>query len=355
MKTTGYLVAVVLVLFLHCAEKKEKISFGAIRWDYWSKAVQVKRDATGQPGSPHSNLQDLKWEKRLPFFARVLAENPRQVEILHDTQAVMDQEIEYARQSGLAFWAFLYYPSGPEMSVSRELYLNSRHKSDIAFCLILSRWNDDKTNWEDNVDYLARQVQEPSYFKVIGDRPLIFLFFWDEKRLPEKIWGSLDGAKAAVKLLRKKIKSGGQQNPYLVAMRINQEECIRYCKALELDAIATYTTFGGTDYQGLAQSNIDWWQEAKKAGIPAVLPLSCGWGGPRPSGPHDQQPTLQQFENHLKAARAWMLANPHIAESRTSLMYAWNEFDEGGFLCPTQGEQEGSRKIDVLARVVHDR
>jgi hypothetical protein len=38
-----------------------------------------------------------------------------------------------------------------------------------------------------------------------------------------------------------------------------------------------------------------------------------------------------------------MNAYPSEHESNCALIYAWNEFDEGGYLCPTLGDLSGSR------------
>ena len=71
-----------------------------------------------------------------------------------DSQEVMDREIAYWHAAGLDYWAFLHYhPRRSHVADSYNyglrLYLNSKHKADIRFCVIiypvkgtewLSRW-----------------------------------------------------------------------------------------------------------------------------------------------------------------------------------------------------------------------
>lgn len=73
---------------------------GAIRWDGWygdGGVVKAVESSLGQP----------KYHFRLPWFARVIGEG--KVSINGDSQAIMEQEIAYAAQVGLNYWAFLDY------------------------------------------------------------------------------------------------------------------------------------------------------------------------------------------------------------------------------------------------------
>ena len=51
-----------------------------------------------------ASLGQPKYHFRLPWFARVLGEG--KVSINGDSQAIMEQEIAYAAQAGLNYWAF---------------------------------------------------------------------------------------------------------------------------------------------------------------------------------------------------------------------------------------------------------
>ena len=331
---------------------------GAIRWDFWTKGNEAKREAMIKDGKEtwgqHRNLQDITWADRLPFFAMVVSENPRRVEIYEDSSAVMDQEIAFAKQSGLDYWAFLYYHDIPEMNLSLDLYRKNPRRNDIRYAMILAgtRPYTKESPWEAQIAMMVRDAGEPNYLRVLGDRPLIFIFLWGDKHHPTWLWGSVEQARAAMDLLRARFRQAGLGNPYIAAMRGDVKKCNEYREQLGLDAVSSYTNFAKTDYAGLAASNVAWWEQGAALGTPVVLPVSCGWGGPRPSGPILQQPTAEQFKQQVRTARRWIDEHPAVAPSRALLFYAWNEFDEGGFLCPTLGEKDGDRKIDWLRAVV---
>ena len=62
--------------------------------------------------------------------------------------------------------------------------------------------------------------------------------------------------------------------------------------------------------------------------------------------------TPGQFAAALESAIDWMDRHPEQATSeRILLLYAWNEFGEGGYLAPTKGDPEGAY-LQTIKRVV---
>lgn len=50
-----------------------------------------------------------------------------------------------------------------------------------------------------------------------------------------------------------------------------------------------------------------------------------------------------RFGKYLQSANTWMDNNPETTtEERLVLLYAWNEYGEGGYLAPTKGDPDGS-------------
>jgi hypothetical protein len=65
-------------------------------------------------------------------------------------------------------------------------------------------------------------------------------------------------------------------------------------------------------------------------------------------------PTLPaEIADHLRHALDWTAAFPESAEADAVLLYAWNESDEGGWLCPTLSE--GTDRLDAIRRVLSER
>lgn len=45
-------------------------------------------------------------------------------------------------------------------------------------------------------------------------------------------------------------------------------------------------------------------------------------------------PTPAELVDHIARGAAWMAANSTAGPAQTALVHAWNEFTEGGWLCP---------------------
>jgi hypothetical protein len=65
---------------------------------------------------------------------------------------------------------------------------------------------------------------------------------------------------------------------------------------------------------------------------------------------YHEQPTPQEFAQHLKNALALLKQYPQQTPANAVLIYAWNEFDEGGWLCPTLGE--GTARLDAVRKML---
>ena len=96
---------------------------GAIRWDAWhgpASEVGLTVERT---------LAPAHWHYRLPFYAKVVGENA--VEARGATQAIIDQEIDYAHGAGLDYWAFVVYPEEHALSLGLKLYLSSEKRDRV--------------------------------------------------------------------------------------------------------------------------------------------------------------------------------------------------------------------------------
>lgn len=323
----------------------ERITIGAIRWDAWF-------DDKVNPYE--KNLADKKWHGRLPFFAKAISDT--EVEVHGDNQETVDREIAFAKAGGIDYFAFIYYWKGARgdgfehdnVNRARRLYLESMHKRDINFWLIVyPRQNEDEIReWLD-------MMQEPNYQKGADGRPLLYMMFWDNSESPERIFGSMDTAQQHIDSLRRRIMATGQKNPYIVAMTQSPAAWAAAVAGAGIDAIGACTSFGGADYAGMFVAHRKYWDAMKATGKKVVPNLTAGWGGPRDNMGDKLQPTPAQLADHVRTACAWVDANPDVAEAKTMLFYAWNEIDEGGWLVPDKGQ--GTAKLDAIRDVVRER
>ena len=87
---------------------------GAIRWDaYFSQPGEAVFDDPNAGIVTRTTTFDMspkEWHYRVPFFGAEL--NDTAIIANGNSAAVMAQELEYAAQSGINFWAFCNYPIG---------------------------------------------------------------------------------------------------------------------------------------------------------------------------------------------------------------------------------------------------
>jgi hypothetical protein len=333
---------------------------GAIRWDGWfgdlsSVGLMVEK-----------TLGPKHWHERLPFFAQV--DSDTSVRVRGNTQSVVDQEIAFAAAAGLDYWAFVIYPPDDPLSAGLRLYLSSAHKSKINFCLnIQGGWLGGEAQWPELVKLYIRYFQEPGYQKVLGDRPLVYLFT-PADMLGAGKFGSEAFAQQAFDRLREASRAAGAGNPYLVIQDWSPATAHAYCQVLGGDAVSAYASDAhgqAAPFADLARHTEAWWNEFAATGSPVVPLATAGWD-PRPrietptpwfdyGSPayYHAAPTPQELAQHVQAALDWLQAHPETAEANAVLIYAWNEFDEGGWLAPTLSED--TARLDALRDVLSKR
>lgn len=339
-----------------------KIIVGAIRWDAWhGDASSVGLAVEKSLGPPH-------WHCRLPFFGAEVS--PTEVRARGATQEVMDQEIAYAHAAGLDYWAFVTYPPDSAMSRGLSLYLSSKDKARINFCLNLQGgWvGAGAKAWPKEVERYVSYFREPTYQKVSGGRPLVYLFM-PEQMIGDRRFRSWADAKAAFDELRKAALAAGLPTPYIVAQGWSPAEARKHIELLGLDAAGQYASSGGgkrAPYAQLAAYTQKLWDGYAGAGLNVVPLVTAGWDRrPRvenpvpwekPGGSLDEYyetPAPQELAAHLHATLDWSAAHPQAAEAQAVLIYAWNEFDEGGWIAPTKSE--GTKRLDAIGEVLRQR
>lgn len=336
-----WMITIMCVFFTCCSgrslgEETQRSIVGAIRWDAWHGDAGVrggsevfKTDkATLTPGlAVERSLGPKHWHYRLPFYSKVISDD--KVEIRANSQDVMDQEIAYAADAGLDYWAFLtYHPESP-MTLGLNLYLSSKDKVKIKFCVILHHIRQNALKEE--INRIAGYFKDPQYQKVLNGRPLVYAF---QCAAGKEFYDGLIAAAAA----------NGLPRPYFVTMGNTSGD-------VAFDATSSYLGKEGG------------WQS--QAGLKLIPDVGTGWdrrprvenpvpwegGTPKPVA----DPSSKEVSPEINAARVaaaidWNRKNPVAGEANAVIIYAWNEFDEGGWLCPTLSE--GTARLDAIRRVL---
>lgn len=314
------------------AEKPARPIVGAIRWDAWTGG-----NVTGEV---EKTLGPAKYQFRLPWFAEVLDED--RVRIDGGRQEVMDQEIGYAAGAGLDYWAFLIYPKDSPMSVALELYLKSARRKDVKFCAILhGSLMVAEEKWPAERARLIGLMGEPEYQKVLGSRPLVFMFhdsFLDSKH-SKRLDDLISAAKAA------------GLNLYLVYMGWNPKGDWKNVAPRGFEAVSAYAIAGAGKFADVARQAEGNWKSALDGAVPCVPLVTTGWDKrPRMDHPvsweltHDyhktktftETATPAEIGTHLSRTLVWVREHAETCPAQTVIIYAWNENDEGGWLTPTR-------------------
>ncbi len=321
---------------------------GAIRWGGWFSGSEWAE-----------NLDDPQWQSRLPFYASVDT-HASDVEILGDRQDVMLREIEYARRAGLSFWAFCYYDERStefdKYNYGLKRYLAAPQDAPPGFALILQGSHvGDPSTWSEFADQLISHFEDPRYTRVGQDRPLVFIYdiasFITTFPSPEE-------ARSALGLLESRTVEHGIGAPFFVAQNATAD-----APELGFDAFSAYTAHGfegqrELPFASLAQANQSFWEREHTLGRAVVPLLNLGWDPrPRMDDPLWQSsyggkqswyapPTADEITQHVRRGIDWVNTYATREEERVMLLYAWNEFDEGGVVIPTLSE--GTARIEAI-------
>jgi hypothetical protein len=209
-------------------------------------------------------------------------------------------------------------------------------------------------------------MEEPSYQKVLGNRPLLYMAFFGDARAA----ASMARSRPLMDEFRAAARRAGVGDPYIVVMGFVPAQSKRIADALGGDAISAYATSADgrtAPYAALTQHAEKFWEQCRATGAKVVPIVMAGWDRrPRIEHPvpwetyqkpgvgmdhYYQTATPKELRTHVESALRWVKRNPSVADSQAIIIYAWNENDEGGWLVPTLSE--GTARLDALRGVLH--
>jgi hypothetical protein len=326
---------------------------GAIRWDDWVTTENY-------PYSTWSRfLEPEQWHYRHPFFAQL---EIGKLVLRCDNQESTDQEIAYAKQAGLDYFAYGYYFPGQWTGADRYnyclyQYLASTHKSDVNFCMRLAGSSvGAATDWPTITSTLVNLFKEPTYQTVAGGRPLVYMF---DATPFSTLMGSDANAKTALTALRTAATDAGCGSPYIVCMVWGATEGSNLINNCGYNAMSAYTAISSGSnqeypYSTLTAANVTFWNACKAKNKKVIPIVNIGWDD-RPHDYHNSpwytEPTMTEWKNHLQAAINWVNTYPSTAEPNAIIIYAWNELTEGGWMVPTRGA--GTTRIEATTQVLN--
>ena len=318
---------------------------GAIRWDPWYSTA-----GTSERMAVEATLGPATFQSRAPDFAA--STSGKSISINGGTQAQIDREIGLASQAGLDYWAYCFYALDSPMMNAWKLHQASVIRDRMKWCLLIPSFALFEREIGSSIDRYVDYMMQPNYQCVLGSRPLLFIL--DDTT-------SAAGLQAGIDALRHACAISKSRNPYIAIMSWSPLHTRQEVLAAGADAISAYSIQSPkapATYSDLDRAVRAEWAEMEETGI-ASIPLAVTGKDRRPRvktpvpwEASRQQPmvgydryfvagTPAQIGRHIRAAVDWVEAHPEACPARCSIIYSWDECDEGGStLLPTRGQGE---------------
>ena len=285
-----------------------------------------------------------KWRDRTPYYAETVGKD--RIEYRLRSVAEYEREMRYAIDAGIDYFAYCWYDRKPQPPISKNKYAQAgdghlqelvrarlnhvqsplREKLHLCAILVTSHGYSDE-----ELVALATEMKNPWYEKAEG-RPLVYMF----------ASASLAGR------LREICRKEGAPDPYVVAM-ICEPPAACASSIAGADAVSCYAcTEPAGDVGNYVNMSVMWNAIRATAGLPVVPHFATGWD-PRPrmetrvpwacypDKPWAPKLSAADWLDEAVKLRRWIERNPKACPTGHVMAFAWNEFEEGGWICPTLG------------------
>lgn len=338
---TGIVTAMILLEGMAAAAD---YTVGAYYFPGWHSQSDYWRDLQGLPGS---RSPGRPWPELEPLQGFGYAE---------ESVAVMEKQVDWAAGYGLDYFAFDWYWEGssPSLTHAIDAYQKAPNRTKLGYCLLWANHSAVPSSQEQftaMVDYwLGNYFKDPQYLRIDG-KPVVIVFSPQRLRDNARGFGSETGT--LFRLAREKAAKAGLPGIYFIGHTPANSYWVKgYLPDQGYDALTAYNYhaagFGGefrgderaaVNYQELLEGYRSQWSWIlANAKLPYVVPMTSGWDK-RPWGsktPHDNcRSTPDSFRQMLEAGKATMDRHPEQTR-RMGIIYAWNEFGEGGYIEPTK-------------------
>lgn len=334
------------------AQVPNDIAIGALRWDSWHDGAREIRV-----------LEQPEWAFRAPFYAR--HDEHGKLRLDGDKEHVLHAEVAYARAIGIDYFIFGFYPDtgswGREASKFLKLdralqsYLRLPDRMGVKFALSLNQLFP-TTDVEDISASLASFVAHPDYMRTPSGTVPVFVFAQGADALDlAKYFGSQDKARQAFQDMRRITRERTGREITLIILStqlaLAKEAAARY----GIDMVSAYTAAApGKDaveipFNACMRHAETMWDEARRNAIPYAPNITLGWDN-RPRTPVGVDETIKgqgpwcasaspkELQEYFRNAEASLARQSPPPPLKSIVVYAWNEFSEGGWMAPNQGE-----------------
>lgn len=305
------------------------------------------------------------WSARIPLLGE------------YNEQKTMDLEIAAAAKHGVHFFQILWYPAGGQTpqdwatdplnaGLRQFLASNNRHRMKFTLEYVNHPPFDlaKDEQWESACRVWVAAMKDPSYLRV-DNRP-VFKIHGLHHFLNQNS-GNAPRVAARLGVFCDIARHAGLPNPLISAGVMASGAKGIGAAAEPYDFLTTYMDIPSLPkveklypYSDLlAMAEQAWASYAKESPKPYVPYLPAGWD-PRPwqdPRPSFTMPTRGEWRMALRKIKDALDASENLGVPRADgrrqkmlLIYAWNEFGEGGIVAPTQGD--GYMKLEGIQEIL---
>ena len=328
---------------------------GVINWD-----CSIPSETTFFGRYATRSLGPREFRDRTPYYA--IETSPDTIQYSERSVADYEIELRHAIAAGIDYFAYCWYDRAPhadhlvsghaanvddrvcELADARLKHLASSLRDKIGLCAILITCHPYST---EELAELAETMKEPFYEKIDG-RPLVYLFA-----------GTWEGT---LERLRDCCRSAGVPDPYAVLMA----DAVSPADASKVQALCTYACDARTqEWDEFFEQEMERNERRSRSGLPVVPHFSMGWNpAPRikhpvpwvsyPDDNYAPPATIEQLLTAAKRLKTWVEEHHDVCPTGHLLTFAWNEFEEGAWICPTIGtspDTPDTRYRDTFAKM----
>lgn len=293
------------------------------------------------------SLGPAKFRDRTPYYAQEI--EPDKIEYSKRTVEEYEIEMRYAIDAGIDYFAYCWYdpivPAGHlegvdaatasadehvwELTYARTLHAQSPLRKKLHFCAILITPH---PYTDEALQMLARSMRDPGYEKING-RPLVYFFYGNWQPLLSR--------------LRKMCREENTPDPFAVIM--STDGVVAPEDRTKAEGICAYACSGSAKtWEDFCRINLERNENRIQSGLPCIPHFSVGWDpSPRIQNPvpwcsypdqaYHPPCDRDQLLFAAKEFRDWMIRHRADCVPGHILVFAWNEFEEGAWICPTSG------------------
>jgi hypothetical protein len=293
-----------------------------------------------------------------------------------NNEATMTKEIAAAADHGVDYFAILWYPRldpKPMRDVSTLLdrsvgdFVHAPDAGRMKFYVELCNGgqfnNFTAEQWREWIPEWVRAMKSPSYLRVDGR--LVFVLHDGNSFFHKVCHGDLKEVQARLDELRAKVRRAGLGDLVIGGGNIGPvakgswstkvyDFTTNYMFVPDLAELATLYPYPELDAYLVTQRH-----NLEKDATPYLPPLAAGWDALPWHGEHrpsflpatraEWLAALRSMANDLEASKNLGIPRRDGTVEKSFVIYAWNEFGEGGIMAPTVGE--GSMKLEGIATV----